>query len=421
MDAYAKAVQKVKQAQDSYRFINCCCGNIMGITGPTGPTGPTGAPLSILGSFATLEELESNYPEGTIGEGFLVGNNLYVWGIDNKWVDVGEIKGPQGEQGIQGIPGPQGIEGPQGEMGPMGPTGPQGEVGPQGETGPQGIQGEKGNDGTSVTILGNFNNYQELENNHPEGSLGQSYLVGDNLYVWSSENNKWVNVGVIRGPQGVQGIQGEIGPTGPKGDKGDTGPIGPQGEAGPQGIMGMQGPQGVVGPVGPEGPQGIPGPLQIPVGLFMAFNEDIPSDGVEVQPGYPVPIDLQIYSNTDIFYANERNDTITFLKAGVYRIDFIVQAYIKEQIIPTSDYISLGFKKTSEDTIYAGNSVWASKTNPTLITGTGIVNLAYDKELFELVNLSKSPIYIKSPSLDDLSTDSSFASPLVTIIVQKLQ
>ena len=54
---------------------------------------------------------------------------------------IGNIKGPQGPQGIQGETGPQGLQGFQGETGPQGPQGIQGEKGDTGPQGPQGIQG----------------------------------------------------------------------------------------------------------------------------------------------------------------------------------------------------------------------------------------------------------------------------------------
>ena len=54
---------------------------------------------------------------------------------------IGNIKGPQGPQGIQGETGPQGLQGIQGETGPQGPQGIQGE---KGDTGPQGLQGIQG-------------------------------------------------------------------------------------------------------------------------------------------------------------------------------------------------------------------------------------------------------------------------------------
>lgn len=77
-----------------------------------------------------------------------------------------------------------------------------------------------------------------------------------------------------KGEQGIQGIQGpkgetgEQGPAGPKGDTGEQGPVGPKGdtgETGPQGPIGPQGEQGIQGPAGPKGDKGDTG-LQGPKG-----------------------------------------------------------------------------------------------------------------------------------------------------------
>ena len=181
---------------------------IQGIQGETGPQGPQG----------------EQGPQGIQGEKG----------------DTGDT-GPQGIQGIQGI---QGEKGDTGNTGATGATGPQGPQGPQGEQGPQGIQGEQG---TGVNILGSYASLAALQSAHPTGNPGDAYLISDDLYVWSSTASNWINVGTIRGPQGIQGIQGiqgekgDAGDTGATGATGATGPQGPQGEQGPQGIQGIQG------------------------------------------------------------------------------------------------------------------------------------------------------------------------------------
>ena len=98
--------------------------------------------------------------------------------------------------------------------------------GPKGDTGPQGPKGEKGDTGEGISILGSYSTEEELRQNHPTGSLGDAYLVLQDLYIWSDTANDWVNAGTI------------------KGEKGDTGPQGPQGETGPKGDTGEQGPSG---------------------------------------------------------------------------------------------------------------------------------------------------------------------------------
>lgn len=107
--------------------------------------------------------------------------------------------------------------------------------GPKGETGPQGPQGPKGDTGEGINILGTYSTEEELKQNHPTGSLGDAYLVLQDLYIWSDTANDWVNAGTIKGPKGDTGPQGETGPQGPQGEKGETGPQGPKGDTGPAG------------------------------------------------------------------------------------------------------------------------------------------------------------------------------------------
>jgi hypothetical protein len=88
--------------------------------GPAGPQGSSGAPgqgLAILGYYSTLPELQAAYPTGSVGNGYLVGSNLYIW-ISNSWQNAGPIVGPTGPTGPSG--------GPTGPTGAIGPTGPQG-------------------------------------------------------------------------------------------------------------------------------------------------------------------------------------------------------------------------------------------------------------------------------------------------------
>lgn len=92
-------------------------------------------------------------------------------------------------------------------------------AGPKGDTGPA------GKDGTGVSILGSYDDAEELEEAHPSGSAGDAYLVGGDLYVWNGSG--WQNVGSVQGPKGDTGPAGATGASGAAGPKGDTGPAGP--------------------------------------------------------------------------------------------------------------------------------------------------------------------------------------------------
>ena len=73
----------------------------------------------------------------------------------------------------------------------------------------------------------------------------------------TKQNNTWVGIPSLIGPQGPTGPQGLQGPQGARGPQGIQGPTGPQG---PQGIQGPKGDTGARGPKGETGAQGIQGP-----------------------------------------------------------------------------------------------------------------------------------------------------------------
>ena len=172
----------------------------IGPQGPQGERGPQGKGLTILGTYASEEELKNAHPTGEVGDAYLVDGDLYVWTETSlSWENVGNIQGPQGEKG---------------ETGEQGPKGEQGPVGPQGETGPQ---GEKGVDGTV-----SFDELTEAQRLSLKGEKGDKGEKGE------------------KGEQGPKGIDGTVSfdeltdeqKASLKGDKGDKGDTGPKGDTG---------------------------------------------------------------------------------------------------------------------------------------------------------------------------------------------
>ena len=123
---------------------------VQGIQGPQGVAGKDGADgksFTILGMYATLQELMAAHPTGSTGDAYAVGtaasNTVYNWNTERSiWEDLGPLRGPQGPQGEQGVQGPQGEQGARGATGPQGVQGIQGEQGIQGPEGPQGPKGD---------------------------------------------------------------------------------------------------------------------------------------------------------------------------------------------------------------------------------------------------------------------------------------
>lgn len=164
-----------------------------GPQGAAGERGPMGQGIVIRGyapSFAELPETAE------IGDGYIVNRNLLIYIGVNAWQDMGEIRGPQGAQGVPGN---------------------------QGERGPVWINW-RGTYAANLTI-----------------AVGDGVIYRDpiTLDYWTLRANvahvsgaapdmaNWDQVMIsARGPQGPQGnpgVQGNLGPRGEKGDKGDRG------------------------------------------------------------------------------------------------------------------------------------------------------------------------------------------------------
>ena len=139
-----------------------------------------------------------NFPNSpAVGDEFLdpATNNNWRWD-GNVWTGV--------SNGIVGPTGPQGVQGPQGPMGES--TVVRGGIAPGPWTPPD-----------PAPRVGDLY--------IAEGAItgGITAVAGDGI-IW--DGAAWINIGPMRGPQGLPGAQG---PTGPQGAQGIPGPVGPQG------------------------------------------------------------------------------------------------------------------------------------------------------------------------------------------------
>ena len=80
---------------------------IIGTHGATGERGSDGTSVTILGSYNSLAELTQAHPTGQLGDGYMVGSDLYVWN-GTAWQNVGRIKGEDGKDGADGKDGKDG-------------------------------------------------------------------------------------------------------------------------------------------------------------------------------------------------------------------------------------------------------------------------------------------------------------------------
>ena len=146
---------------------------ILNLVLPKGDKGDDGTGVTILGSYNSLEELQSAHPTGNPGDSYLINGDLYVWSDTEKtWKNVGTIQGPIGPQGPQGIPGVQG------------------EKGEKGEQGPQGEQGESGPQGNSIINITNYYKVTPTQVKPNEDDITEleiPIMSAENKYLWRKE------------------------------------------------------------------------------------------------------------------------------------------------------------------------------------------------------------------------------------------
>lgn len=136
-----------------------------GIQGPAGRDGrdglngnsvviqgtiPAGAwttvkPSGVIGQMWIVAGDITDFPEGSSTKTLKQGHAV-TWD-GGKWIDLGTLLGPRGDQGPAGPAGTNGTNGAVGAQGPAGSQGPAGAVGPQGPAGAQGPKGDVGSQG----------------------------------------------------------------------------------------------------------------------------------------------------------------------------------------------------------------------------------------------------------------------------------
>jgi hypothetical protein len=103
----------------------------------------------------------------------------------------------------------------------------EGRQGEQGPAGPEGPQGAAGQDGSGIVVRGTLTYAQIIAVVSPE--QGDLYLQADDTAEgnpgdgWTWDGTQWLNVGPIRGPQGLQGLPGNDGQDGMGGVDGQDG------------------------------------------------------------------------------------------------------------------------------------------------------------------------------------------------------
>lgn len=178
------------------------------------------------------------------------------------------------------------------------------------------------------------------------------------------------------------------------------------------------------GPTGPQGPEGPAGTNTARSAYLATFNNGTTANGLAVPEDDRLPIDREELDISSLITLDSSDETIKFNIEGYYKITFTVSAYVlhstNSTFDPKTDFVSLGFRKVGTDDIYIGTSGYVTDEVAVQFVGQGIIAVNDITALYELVNLSKQNIYLKTPDLPNITTSSYFANPLLTIVIEYL-
>lgn len=174
----------------------------------------------------------------------------------------------------------------------------------------------------------------------------------------------------------------------------------------------------------PQGPTGPAGTNIARSAYLVTFNEGTAPTGVTINSNTSLPINRKELDISGLITLDSINKTIKFNIEGYYKVTFTVSAYIQNasnsNFNKETDFVSLGFKKVNTDDVYIGTSQWVSDDIAIELVGQGIIAVNNINDLYELINLSKSQIYLDSPDRKNTISNSYFASPYITIVIEYL-
>ena len=225
-----------------------------------------------------------------------------------------------------------------------------------------------------------------------------------------------------------------FGPTGPKGEQGEVGPTGPIGlsetiEVGETKTGDSESKASVVDRGEPNHildftiPSGISELSKIQNAYIIKYNDGTVSTGIKIEPDERIPLDRIELDVDNLVNLNSEDNLIKFNKIGYYKITIMINASIKttpNNFNPDTDFISYGFRQTNTDNIYVGASKWIYNNEYSNVISQGIVAVDNVSNDYEIVNIGSKEIYLLSPDLNNIKSNSYFTNTLVNIVIEYL-
>ena len=119
----------------------------------------------------------------------------------------------------------------------------------------------------------------------------------------------------------------------------------------------------------------------------------------------------------DIVTVSE-NKIIKFNSIGYYKISFNIYGYVLPSVNPNEDFFAIGFGLIDTDNIYIGGSKFVYEGDVTELYCQGIIAVNDTNNEYGLVNLSPKELYLNSPDLKYIKSDSYFTNSLVTMVIE---
>lgn len=165
-------------------------------------------------------------------------------------------------------------------------------------------------------------------------------------------------------------------------------------------------------------PRGNPGDAILQMAYIVTFEDNYPKEGYVVENLGKLPLTRIELDTSGIIFLE--NDLVKFKKIGYYKVTFVARAYVKvlDVFDESKDFVALGFKEKDTDNVYIGGTSFITGNNSRTIFGQGILSVYDTNKLYELVNLSNQNIYLKTPDLQNISSDSYFVNAPVSIIIE---